>query len=1007
MNYLRRRALVEETARNGARNKAVPALSVRHAAVYGQVVDGVRSVVEEWTVRIRPPAFAMLVTLAVVVLALALAVCAGVALARPSVHPLEIAPGSFHVETSTARAGAHPDLTVSFDLAHETGGGESSFNDARTIALELPPGLLGNSTAVPTCTFAELVGNNALGEPGNPECKAATQVGTISFEAHIVNPSFERITLPIYNMQVSSFGVAAQFGFNVMGTVVQVSDASLRTGDSGVTITSPNLERIGEFRNVSFTTWGLPASPVHDPERGRECFSSEKPECTRGGQSAAWPEKPFLSNPTSCEPHLARLRIDSWEAPEAWSVAETEMHPVTVECNRVPFDPSINIQPTTRSAESPSGLDVSLLVPQEQGWEYPTGTVSAHLKDSIVRLPIGYTANPSMASGLGICSRAQFEAETSSSPPGAGCPEESKIGTVEVDTPLLSDKDKLSGAIYVARPYENSFDALLGLYIIVKSAQRGVLVKLEGHIQPDPMTGQLTTIFEDSPQVPFSRFTLKLKQGTTAPLISPPTCGAYSAEADLTPWSTLSQDHILSPPFSIERGVEGGPCPAPGVLPFQPGIVAGTVNNNAGAYTPMSIHITRNDGEREITRFTSILPPGLTANLTGVPFCPDADIEAAKYRSGAQEESEPSCPQSSEIGQTLVGAGVGSVLAYAHGRVYFAGPYNGAPFSIVAITSAKVGPFDLGAVVVREALNIDPVTAAVTVDAKASDPIPYIMKGIVIHVRDIRVYINRTHFMINPTSCDPLAFAATVSGAGPDPGSPVGEEPVAVSNRFQVANCANLSFKPHLVANTSAKVSRRSGANLVVKLTYPKAPQGTQANIRSVKVSLPRQMPSRLTTLQKACPDATFDINPAECPGASRVGSAVASTPILPVSLTGPAYFVSHGGAKFPELIIVLQGYGVTLQLHGETFISRKGITSSTFRTIPDDPVESFELNLPQGPDSALAANGALCKTKLKMPTVFTAQNGDVVRQSIPIVAKGCRSKHKPKHRRSGRKPKP
>jgi hypothetical protein len=975
------------------RGEGVVGVSVRHVVLSRRAKGGAGLVSgEEWVVRIRPPALVVLVVLSVAV-ALVLGVFAGVAWGAPSEHPLEIVPGSFHVETSvdgvpSGEAGAHADLTVSFDLAHETTGLLGSFNDARTAIIELPPGLLGNSTAVPTCMAAELVGNDAVGEPGNPECVPASQVGTITFEAHITKPSFETITLPVYNMRATSFGVAAQFGFNVLGTVVQVSDASLRAGDSGITVTSPNIEKIGEFRKASFTTWGLPASPIHDAERGRECFSSES-SCFSGGKPANWPVKPFLSNPTSCgEAHVARIRSDSWEQPEAWSTAETVLLPATIDCGRVPFDPSIAVQPTTRSAESPSGLDVSLLVPQVQAWEYPTGVASAALKNSVVKLPVGYTANPSMASGVGVCTHAQFEAETSSSPPGAGCPEESKIGTVEVDTPLLAEK--LSGAAYIAKPFENPWGALLGLYIVVKSPERGIVVRLAGHIEPDPVTGQLTTIFEDSPQVAFSRFTLKLHQGPTSPLVSPPVCGTYVAQAELTPWSSEFSDRILSPPFVVERGIGGGPCPSGGVPPFRPGILAGTINNNAGAYTPMSIHITRNDGEQEIVRFTSILPAGLTANLTGVAFCPDADIQAAKLVSGAQEERASSCPQASEIGHTLAGAGVGGVLAYTPGKVYFAGPYNGAPFSIVAITPAKVGPFDLGTVVVREALNIDPVTARVTVDAKASDPIPHIMKGIVIHVRDLRVYIDRPNFMINPTSCDPLAFVATVSGGGADPSNPADAIPVTVSSRFQLANCSNLAFKPHFTVQTNGRTSRKNGASLTVKLTYPKAPQGTQTNIRSVKVSLPRQMPSRLTTLQKACPDAVFNINPAACPPASHVGQAVAHTPILPVPLAGPAYFVSHGGAKFPELIVVLQGYGIVLQLHGETFINKKGITSSTFKTVPDDPIGSFQLTLPQGPDSALAANVNLCGAKLRMPTTFTAQNGNTIHQNTPIAVRGC-----------------
>ncbi len=500
---------------------------------------------------------------------------------------------------------------------------------------------------------------------------------------------------------------------------------------------------------------------------------------------------------------------------------------------------------------------------------------------------------------------------------------------------------------------------------------------------------------------------MKLRQGATSPLVSPPACGSYDAQASLTPWSAPeSPQQLYSPVFAIEDGVGGGPCPAGGIPPFHPGIVAGTLNNSAGSYSPMDIHITRNDGEQEITRFTSILPAGLTAKLTGIPFCPDAEIEAAKHVTGAQEEAEPSCPKDSEIGHSLVGAGVGSVLAYTPGKIYMAGPYNGAPFSVVSITSAKVGPFDLGTVVIRFALNINPETAVVTVDAKASDPIPHIIDGIVIHVRDIHVYIDRPEFMINPTNCDPESFAATVDGAGADFTNSADQDPVTVNNSFQMANCQNLQFKPTFKVSTSGKPSRLDGESLSVKLSYPNAPQGTQTNIKLVKVELPKQLPSRLPTLQKACPETTFVTNPALCPPASVIGHATATTPILPVPLTGPAYFVSYGGAKFPELIIVLQGYGVTLDLHGETYISKQGVTSSTFKTVPDDPIGSFELTLPQGRFSALAALGNPCKGTLTMPTEFLAQNGDAIRQQTKIAVTGCpkrKAQAKKKAKKAGR----
>jgi hypothetical protein len=941
---------------------------------------------------------------------------AGSAVAKPSVHAFEIVPGSFHVSTSTGQAAAHADLTVAFDFAHEGAGGPTD-NDGRTTVVELPAGFIGNNTAVPTCSFAQLVGDNAAGSPGNPECTPASQVGTISFEAYLTGSTFEAVTVPLYNMEVTSFGVAVQIGFNVEGTVIQVLDASVRPGDSGITVTSPNIERIGEFRNVTVTTWGLPASHAHDPQRGLECYGSHNPACSGGNESANIPVKPFLSNPTSCEPHIAHMEADSWEAPEKWSHAETEVTPASTECDRVPFDPSVEVRPTTRSAESSSGLDVSLVVPQT--WENPSAIATSNLKETTLALPVGYTANPSLASGLGTCTPQQFEAETSSSAPGAGCPPESKIGTVNVETPVL-DED-LTGNVFIATPFDNKFDSLLGLYIVVKDPARGIIVKLQGHIEPNEVTGQLVTKFDENPQVPFSKFTLELDQDQTSPLVSPPACGAYTAQAQLTPWSDpLAPQPVSSQPFQIETGIGGGACPAGGTPPFSPGLTGGTENNEAGAYSPLNLRITRNDGEQEITGFASTLPPGLTANLSGIPFCPEADIALARTKTGAQEESEPSCPAASEIGQTIVGAGVGSTLAVTPGRVYMAGPFEGAPFSIAAITSAKVGPFDLGTVVVHLPLLINPQTAAVSIPAGAADQIPHIIKGIVVHVRDIRVNIDRKDFSLNPTNCNPQTLSATVIGGGQDPTNPADNDPSTVNDPFRVTACQALHFNPKFSVSTSGQTSRVDGASLTAKLTVPGAP-GTQANISRVKVELPGRLSSRLPTLQKACLAEQFDKNPAGCPSASIIGHAKATTPILPVPLEGPTYFVSHGGEGWPSLIAVLQGYGVTIDLVGTTFISKAGVTSSTFKTVPDQPVTSFELTLPEGPFSALTAIGNLCSTTktamvtkkvtvrahghrktftrkvkqtapamLRMPTEFIAQNGAEIHQTTPITVTGC-----------------
>ncbi len=855
--------------------------------------------------------------------------------------------------------------------------------------------------------------------------------------------------MPVFNLE-PAFGEPARFGFLLPATPVLI-DTAVRSGpgeDYGVTASSYNITQLAALIASQVTLWGVPGDPRHDNARGWGCLEAAREEehpAEPCSAPLANPHPPaLLTLPTSCSgPLQSGTEIDSWarEGELLAPLPSTSLQALDG-CNQLLFAPTISSEPSTDRASAPSGLDVNINF-HDEGLLNSEGTAQSDLKDAVVTLPEGFTINPSAGVGLGGCTPADYARETLNSAPGAGCPNDSTLGTVEVTTPLLSRA--IHGSLYIAQPYENPFPepaaghpngTLVALYVVAKDPTTGILIKLAGKVTPNPVTGQLTTSFDNNPQLPFDHFNFHFREGQQAPLISPPACGTYTTQAKLTPWSEPATSLTDTSSFTITKGYDGGACPSgggAGGIPFHPAIQSGTLNNNAGAFSPFYLHLTRTDGEQEISGFSTNMPAGLTGDLTGIPFCPETDIETARHKTGAQEEAEPSCPAASRIGHTLVGTGVGAVLAYVPGKVYLAGPFHGAPFSIVSVTSAVVGPFDLGTVVLRFGLTIDPNTAQVSVTPTSSEPIPTILKGIVTHVRDIRVYIDRPGFILNPTSCNPLAISSTLN-------SDLGHS-ATVSSPFQDANCANLAFKPSFKVSTSGKTSRQNGASLSVKLTYPpvpgrgKAPLGSQANIRSVKVNLPKQLPSRLTTLQKACTDSVFNANPAACPAASRVGQARALTPILPEPLTGPAYFVSHGGAKFPELIVVLQGYGVTIDLHGETFISKAGITSSTFRSVPDEPVTSFELNLPEGPNSALAANGNFCsltktvlvkrkvtvKSKgrsktvtrsvkttvpapMLMPTAFTAQNGATIKQNTPISVTGCPKSKKPKSKTKKKK---
>jgi hypothetical protein len=945
----------------------------------------------------------------------------GVSIARPITVSEEPTPFGLQVNellpeegdgVFDTQAGSHPfqiTNTLILNRTLQSRGGEKvpvPAALAKNINVKLPPGLVGNPTPIPRCTLTQFL---TLVEGSHNLCPPQTAVGVASVTVEELTFGKLRLTQPVFNLE-PSFGEPARFGFLVtLNDTPVLLTTSVRSGngeDYGITISSLNTTETANFLSSEITFWGVPNDPRHNNARGWGCLLETQGE--RSGLPCTAPEdqhsQSLLTLPTSCtgSPLESSAELDSWAQPAAFpDVPVTQAMPTLDGCNRLNFSPTVLAEPSTDRAAAPTGLNVNVDF-HDEGLTSAEGLAQSQLNKTVVTLPEGLTINPSAGVGLGGCSPADYARESVDSLAGEGCPNDSKLGTVEIETPLLTVPIK--GSLYIAQPYENPFSepghpngSLVALYVVARNPEVGVLVKLAGKVSANPVTGQLTTTFENNPQLPFDHFDFHFREGQQAPLISPPTCGAYTTQAELTPWSNPTTELTDTSSFTITKGYDGGECPSGGVSPFKPGIEAGSVNNNAGSYSPFYVHLTRTDADSEISTFSTDLPEGVTGDLSGVPFCPEADIEAARHKTGHQEEAEPSCPAASQIGHTLVGTGVGAVLAYVPGKIYLAGPFHGAPFSIVSVTSADVGPFDLGTVVLRFGLEINPYTAKVSVSPTSSEPIPTIIDGIVTHVRDIRVYIDRPHFTLSPTSCNPLTISSTLS-------SSVGQS-ATVSSPYQASNCQGLPFQPQFSVSTSGKTSRARGASLAVKLSYPVS-SGTRVNIAKVKVELPKALPSRLTTLQKACSAAQFEANPAGCPPASVVGHARATTPILPVALEGPAYFVSHGGEAFPSLIIVLQGYGVTVNLVGSTFINEKtGITSSTFKAVPDVPVGTFELTLPEGPFSALAAVGNLCKKKLAMPTEFVAQNGEVIQQSTKIKVEGC-PKAKAKKRKAKKRAK-
>jgi hypothetical protein len=924
-------------------------------------------------------------------------------------------PATFGVQSFTAhannadgslatQAGGHPySATTSFVLNTMPVGGTGSVGsaeDVKDLRLDLPPGFIGNPQAVPPCTRAA-------------GCSAQNQVGVVTADitfglSSLMGLEEDFYTAPVYNL-VPPKGVAAAFGFTLPAAkqIDITIMARLRTGgDYGVTTVVSDVSQAEELLSTSLTLWGVPGDPSHDGQRGQACsfFPHEGTggQCPgHGGQPFTGGVMPFLTNPTHCgSPLPTTLTVDSWQNQGAFASPLPAISPAPTECGLVPFAPDVTIQPTSVAADTPTGLDFDLSVPQD-GLSNPSAIAEAHVRNTVVTLPQGMSVNPSGADGLQACSDDQIA--LSSADPGA-CPEASQIGTVEVHTPLLNHP--LPGAVYLGAPLcdpcgdaDAASGHMLRLFIQVSDPQTGIVIKLPGKVSADPHTGQLTATFKDNPQLPFDDLKLHLKVGSRAPLATPDGCGTYTSNSYLTPWSApFTADSISSSSFNI---IECGQMSL-----FAPTFAAGSTNPVAGSNsTSFTLQVGRRDGQQHIKALTTVLPAGLLANLKGVPQCPDAQANAG------------SCAATSLIGTVTVAAGSGPNPFYVTGgRAYITGPYKSAPFGLAFVVPAIAGPFNLGNVVVRAALLVDRTDAHVTA---VSDDLPSILSGVPVRVRSIAVDVNRPGFMVNPTSCNATQVSDIVQsfeGTSRSEGS-----------RFQVGDCASLVFHPAFSARTQAG-GNLHGASLDVSI----AQRPGEADIRKVDTQLPLALPSRLVTLQKACPEAQFVANPAGCPVGSDVGVATATTPILNVALTGPAYLVSHGGAAFPDLDIVLQGEGITIVLTGNTDI-KHGVTFSRFETVPDAPISAFELNLPAGPGALLAATRNLCAlTKtvtarrhvserlhgrtvylvkklrrsvaepLLMPTTITGQNGTVIHQVTNIAVTRCAL---PRVKRKGKGP--
>ncbi|HEX6455873.1 MAG TPA: hypothetical protein VF009_05075 [Solirubrobacterales bacterium] len=900
------------------------------------------------------------------VLAAATIAMAAILLLASPAEASVLGPGGFTVATSSEQAGAHADITT--DVEFETAEGVTT-EAVKDVVVDLPAGFTGAPAGVPQCPtqlFIKTV-NLFLGEPGCPD---STQVGYAQVMLGVLGGSFP-VEVPVYNL-VPDAGQPSKFGFTAILVGIQFS-ATVRPDDYGLRTTFHNISEIASLDSTKLTLWGVPADPSHNALRGRVCIYSSEFCPYPGGTSAGVERKPFLTSPTSCsgEPLTARAYVDTYENRGTWNAAgepqlanpnwqsqSAEIPPIT-HCDKPAFNPALKVRPTVTESDSPSGYEIDLKVPQNSN---PDGVATADLRDSVVNLPEGVSLSPSAADGLQACTDAQLGIGSKTAPT---CPRASKIGEVTLSSPSL--EDQLTGAIYVGQPTaEDPYRLFLSM------SGDGVRVKLAGAAHADPQTGRLTAVFDENPQQPFSELKLLFKSGQRAPLTTPPTCGTFTTTSDLVPW-TAPEGADASPQdsFQVNAGPHGTSCfSSLASEPNVPSFEAGTLAPIAGAFSPFALRLHRQDGTQRLSEIDATLPRGLLAKLAGIPYCPDAAIAAAATKSAAEELASPSCPAASEIGSLRTSAGPGTLPFEVDGKAYLAGPYKGAPFSLVTIVPAAGGPYDLGTVVTRTALGVDPETVQSSAD---SDPLPQVLKGVPIDLRKVALNLDRSQFTVNPTSCEPMTVdAATISALG---------QPSALSQRFQLGACAALGFKPKLSLKLVGKTHRSAHPALRAVLTMPRS----NANMASSAVTLPHTELLDQGHIRTVCTRPEFAEG--ACPAGSVYGHATAITPLLDQPLSGPVYLRSNPAHKLPDLVADLHGQ-IHLVLPARIDSVNGGIRT-TFESIPDAPVSKFVLSMQGGKKGLLVNDTEICAAKPHATAVFDAHNGRAF-ESTPALKAGC-----------------
>ncbi|HXS32756.1 MAG TPA: fibronectin type III domain-containing protein [Solirubrobacterales bacterium] len=917
------------------------------------------------------------------------------------------------------RAGEHPSR-IDFHVGLRQGGefedqpgAPFSDGDIRDLRIEMPPGLIVNPSALEKCTLDQF--HTPRSSPfetslSGESCPDKAQVGTVEVKTSRGGGTIRRFGL--FNLKPAP-GVAAQLGFSPFGVPV-VLDGGLRPSSDGsyvLTLEASDIAQSLDLYGIDVSLWGVPWAVSHNGERGN-CLNQAEPEfpwakCSTGS-AFIFPPLAYLTLPTACSgPLFFDASADSWQQPASVSAAAINRTaggaeaPMT--CKNLVFEPQPSGLLNDSKASSPSGYNFRLsenLSPLTD----PSLLGRPPVKKAVVSLPPGVSVNPSVAAGLATCSPSQYAGESVNSRQGENCPNASKLGDFEVVSPLF--EGRFDGSIYLATPHDNPFGTLVGVYLVARLPERGLIVKLAGRIDTDQGTGNLVASFDGLPQIPYTDLDLTFRTGQRAFLVTPPACGPAITTIDTTPWAlALSPGQSTVGAFTpfhttsstqISSGIGGGPCPQ-GTPPFNPSVVAGGVNSNVNSYTPYFIHISRQDTEQEITSYSLTLPEGITGKLAGIPFCPDSAIEAARRKSGTAEEQSPSCPAASAVGRVETGYGVGNSLTYTTGKIYLAGPYNNQPLSLVVINPATVGPFDVGVVVIRSAFSVNQRTAQLQIDKSASDRIPHILSGIPLHLRDVRIYMDRFQFIHNPSSCAPGNLISTLTGAGLDFSSEADNSSSSSSRHFQLLNCRTLGFKPKL--GIRLKGPTRRGAYPELRATFAARGQG-DTNLKEIKVSLPRSEFLAQNHIKGICTKAQFARE--ECPANSAYGKAVAYTPLFDEPLRGNVYLRSSQ-TKLPDLVASLRAGEIRIVLEGEIGPTKQGGISAFFRGLPDQPVDRFVMILNGGRRGLLQNSADICKVPPEA-TVQALGQTNLGDRFTTVLRGQCKGKGKAKAKRQNAK---